>query len=237
MEVNTSPEINDEIFEALLKVAAKDAMQREMSSMPSLEELNAQYPPSEALNKKVRNLFKREVRATQRKKLVRVFLRAAAVFCVFLVISIGALMTVEASRNFILNFLIELRDGHVLFRFGEDDTATQFDSESIINSLPEGFVLVESHIITDFSIYVFANDNGDEIIVAYGDPAGTVGIDNELREFSTITLGRHEAFLFTALYDHARNEIMWLHGDVFISISTKLPVDELIRIAENIAAD
>ena len=231
MEVNLSPQVEDEIFEALLKVAAKDAMQREMAVLPTLEELNEQYPPSEALNKKVYATFKKEARATQRKKMMRVFIRAAAVFCVFVVVSVGALMTVEASRNFIFNLLIEMRDGYVSIRF-EENNVTTIDAESIINYLPDGFVLVESHRLEDFSILIYANENGDEIIVKYSTLTAFHGVDTELREFTSITLGGLEAFLFTAIYYHARNEIMWQQGDVIVNISTHLHVDELIRIAE-----
>ena len=237
MEVNPSLQIDDEIFDALFKVAAKDAMKREMDSLPSLEELNEMYPPSEALDKRVYAVINRDIRTAKRKKAMHVFLRVAAVLCAFIVVSLGALMTVEASRNFIFNMIIEIRGDHVLFGFGQGDTAATIDAEVISESLPQGFALMDSHILEDFTVFIFTNEHGNEVIVQHSVATATIGVDNELREFTVVTINGQNAYVFTALYDYARHEIMWVHGDGVIAISTNTTLDEMLEIAENLIAN
>ena len=41
------------LFDAILKLAANEAMQREMNALPSFEDLNRQYKPTDSLNKKI----------------------------------------------------------------------------------------------------------------------------------------------------------------------------------------
>ena len=227
---------NAKIFDAILNIAADDAMQREMAKLPSLEELNKMYRPSEALDKRVHSIIRRDARAARRRKIMRTFAKAAAILCVFIVVCFGVLMTVEASRNYILNMLIDVRDDHVLFEFGQGNASGTIDSMLISEALPEGFVLVDSHILTDSSLYFFINEFDDEILVFHGTSMDTIGIDNEQREFTVIEIDGQEVFLFAALYDHARNGIMWVQGESVVYVSTNLPLDDLTKIVKAIMA-
>ncbi|MCL1787348.1 MAG: hypothetical protein FWG38_05120, partial [Defluviitaleaceae bacterium] len=53
MDVNKDITRDEALFDAVLNVALKDAMEREMQGMPSLETLNDMYPVSHALDRRV----------------------------------------------------------------------------------------------------------------------------------------------------------------------------------------
>lgn len=243
MEIKLRPEINDELFDAILKVAAKDAMHREMDEMPSLEELNAMYPTSQAFDKKVYGIIKKENLSDNRKariatgiKVVRSFAKVAAVLCIAIVVSFSALMTSARSRNYILNLLIDIRTDHVGFDFGQGEDVPVVSAELPIGYIPEGFTLTDSHNIEGIlSLFIFTNGQGGDIVVEKSTLVGSRGTGTTGREFSIIEFRGQEAYLFEAVEDDARNQIAWIYSDnIMISVSTTLSLDELFRIAESV---
>jgi len=202
-------DVKEQLFDELLKIAAKDAMQREMDAEPSLEELNALYPRSKSLDKKVYAAIKRYERAEKIKKSMYVFSRAAAVLCIVIVLGGSLLYSVEASRNFIRNLLIDVREDHVVLDFGHRCAAVTTEKGLTFGYFPQGFELVNAHVLEAFNIFLFTNGMGDEIIVEHHfSNSLLMTIDNELREFSIGTLNGNKAFFFESLYDHARNQII-----------------------------
>lgn len=235
MNNSISPEINEEIFESLLKIAAKDAMRREMDALPSLEELNKLYTPPESVNKKFYTAIDKKVRAAKVRKFIHSFAKAAAVFFVVVIVGFGALMSVEASRNFIINTFADIRDEYVLLDFmAQDEPVYVETAEFVLGYIPEGFEIYSSVRLSEFHIVIFTNELGDEIIIDHHLSSDiTKGIDNERRDFSVITMNGNEAFFFQSRYYYARNQILWVYGNNVISISTTLCENELMRIAEN----
>ena len=60
--------MENKLFAAVLKVAAEEAWQEEMDSLPSLDELNEMYPPSESLDKRVFGTINKAARRGKAKK-------------------------------------------------------------------------------------------------------------------------------------------------------------------------
>ena len=51
---------NERQFDAILKVAFKESVIKEMDALPTSKELNAMFPRSEALDKRVMRIINRE---------------------------------------------------------------------------------------------------------------------------------------------------------------------------------
>jgi hypothetical protein len=235
MDMTVNKDIKGEIFDSLLKVAAKDAMHRELNDMPTLEELNELYPPSEELNKRVYAAINKETRKKKTKQAFRWIGKVAAIFCAVLVVSVGALMSVEASRNFILNLFIDVRDDHIVFDFGGQ--VYDLPNETVrmgFGYIPYGFSIVAYHRLEALDVTILTNEYGHEIIIAHHfSTTPLIAVDNELRDFSIISVNGIETFLFESIYEYARNQAMWAYTDGVISISTTLDLDELLKIVES----
>ncbi|MCL1844040.1 MAG: hypothetical protein FWF79_09520 [Defluviitaleaceae bacterium] len=108
MESNTNIKRNEKIFNSLFDIAADEAFKEEMDALPSCEELNNMYPRTKSLDKKVYAVINKELNALKRKRALRTLAKVAAVLCIIVVASAGALISIEASRNFILNFIIDI---------------------------------------------------------------------------------------------------------------------------------
>lgn len=227
---------SEALFDAVLEVAAKEAVHREMQEMPSLETLNELYPTSKALDKKVYRAICKNRQGQKIKRVTRVLPRVAVVVLVFITLVTGLLISVEASRNFIRNIIIEIRESHVVFDIGQGNFMAPEGSDFVPDYLPEGFTLAHSYTVKDvMSMYVFSNEMGNEILLErIYTKSLSIGVDNEQRKFSTDILSGQEVFLFESKVAYARNKIIWEDQRGTVSISANIPMEMLRIIAEKI---
>jgi hypothetical protein len=235
---NKNITIEEKLFEAVLKVAADEALREEMEALPDNEELNKMYPRTKSMDKKAYAVINREQRAAKKKKTLRILAQIAAGCCIFIVASGIVLISVEASRNYILNYLIDMRGDYVAFEFGTDDTSTPEGNGFVFGYLPEGFELINSQAMENFITYIFTDETGHIIIFQrYIGDVLSIGVDTEYTEFSEIQLDGKPAYIFEASDESDHSMIMWEHGNDVISVSTSLEPETLIIIAENLRAE
>ncbi|MCL2357886.1 MAG: hypothetical protein FWC70_12170 [Defluviitaleaceae bacterium] len=161
----TERERNEKLFDAILKVAAEEALREEIDAMPSCEELNKMYPRSKSLDKKVYAAINRKFGAARRKRIARIFAKIAACF-IFAAIGAGI------SGAFFLGVGSRAPEG-------EPQTGIAF------GYIPQGFELVAAQ-----EYYTFADDDGRRFAVrrASGDviEAGSDYVRVEFRPQSIV---------------------------------------------------
>jgi len=228
--------MDEKLFEALLKIATDEAVREEMEALPTDEELNKMYPRTKSLDKKVNAVLAREFRAARRKKALRMFAQIAAGFSVFAVVSSIVLLSVEASRNFILNSIIDMRGDYVAIDFG--DASTTEGGEIILGYLPEGFEFASRQILEELTITFFTDEAGHMIIVQqFVGESLSMGADAEYTDFSEVQLSGGSARIFETFDESGHSKVMLERGSDVISIATTLDVETLITIAENLIMD
>jgi len=238
MANSTSTERNDKLFDAVLKVAAEEAMVQRMETMPNREELMKQYPRSDIFDKKMAKVIGRHDRAEKRKQTMRYFYRAAAVFAIFFTVSVTTLMSVEASRNFIINRLstiISFHDDHVAFEF----RAAAFENEEIgftLGYLPYGFEVAGINALTFLHAVNFSDNAGRTILVTKieADGTGAAFGEGDVRGHIITSVRGREAHLFQAVDETEYSMLMWLYGNYAMQVTSNVGIGEMVRIAENL---
>ena len=235
---------NDKLFNAVVKVAAEDAWQEEMDSLPSLEELNEMYPPSESLDKRVYGTINKAARRGKIKKAIRITSKLVAGFCVFIVLAGGLLMSVEASRTFILNRIIRISENYIYISFQLGDASHLEIGELVINYMPNDFTFYEEvEFAEGHTLYSFRSDTRRGILIqnAVGPDYGGLGSMMSPRfedtEFSIVSIHGRDAYLTVSpTGDYAGASISWVYGRHFISVSASplVDIDELLKIAQGI---
>jgi hypothetical protein len=181
-------------------------------------------------------MINREYKTVRRKRALRLFTQMAAGFSIFAIVSGIILMSVEASRNFILNSLIEMRGEYVAFDFGADNIPIVNDSGIILGYMPDGFELISNQALEDLITIVFSDDTGGMVIVQrIVNEFLFMGVDEEYTDFSEIQLNMGRAFIFESVDESNYNTVMWEQENDVIVISTSLDSETLIRIAENLS--
>ena len=222
---------NDRIFETMLEIAAEESFKRKMDSLPSREELDKEYPISPEFKKKIDGIIAKEERQFKRKRFSRIFMKIAACAGVLLTVSAIALMSVEASRTFILNTIINIHHDHVTFEFVVDEPRENFDGRS----LPGGFEYEGSHAFENFTVRSYVNADGQQIIIQQhlGVNLGSA-IDNDYRNFTTIYINEREVFLFESIDINEHHVAMWQHGSDVFQVQAYIDVSELLVLVTTI---
>jgi len=111
---------SEALFDAILEVAIEKAFEKEMSELPSSEELNKIYKPSMELDKRIKKLINQKNRKLKMKQLARNLGKIAACTCIIFAVFFSILLSIDATRNLIFNFIIELKEKHTQIRLNQE---------------------------------------------------------------------------------------------------------------------
>jgi len=217
----------ENLFEAMLKVAVEETVDRKLASLPSNEELNKMFPPTVA-DEKILKIIADEKRKSKRQQSRKTLMKIASFAGIFFTISTTALITVEASRNFILNTIINIQADHVAFEFAGGGLKENLN-------LPVGFEYMGSQVTENFSVSTYLNADGKQIIVQQHNASSIgTGIDTDYREFSTIYIKEQEVFLFESIDGVMHNVIMWQQDNVVFQVFANINIEEMISLIKNL---
>lgn len=114
---------NDEIRitpDALISLVVTEAEERELASMPSLKEMNAQFHPSEQFQKKMDRLLKK---AHRKEGWVQIWKPTKKVLIAFTSVMTAltfALLPVQAFQDAVVDTLIQWRDGFMNIVYSQE---------------------------------------------------------------------------------------------------------------------
>lgn len=120
---------NDEIRitpDALISLVVTEAEERELASMPSLKEMNAQFHPSEQFQKKMDRLLKK---AHRKEGWVQIWKPTKKVLIAFTSVMTAltfALLPVQAFQDAVVDTLIQWRDGFMNIVYSQETDGGKF---------------------------------------------------------------------------------------------------------------
>jgi len=222
---------NERLFDSMLEVAAEEAMLQRMDSLPTCEELDKMYPLSAELDSRIKKIITKEARYHKRKNLLDIFMKVAACIGITFIAGSIMLMSVEASRNFIFNTIINIRHDHVALEFTNNESS---ELNTNINMLG-GFEYVGSQTLDHIIISSYTNLDNEQIIVSqhYGINLGTA-IDIEYREFTTIYLNGQQIFLFEAMSSQEHTIAIWQKNGIVFQVHTYVDVQEVLLFVNSL---
>ena len=193
------------------------------------------YVPSEQFREKVRSLTERANRMEKRQKMIKFLKQATAVFLIMVSVSFAACMSVEATREKIIEFIRKIH---------ADWTEYKYD-------LKEGtvaeFVLIEPEYLPEGYREYDREDMGDVVHIYYQN--GKQGIDTEIiyeestAEGLTVGLDTEGAIIRTKDIDGENVEyfvnkemgyVYWTDADTYYNIIGYVDVNELLKMADSI---
>lgn len=231
----TSEDRKKELFDSLLKVAVSDALKDEMAELPVNEELNDKFRTSPELDKRINKLvFQGKIKYKMRH-FVKVNHKTAACFMVIIVLSSCTLLCVEATRNVILNTLVNQFGKYTQIQFGDSSMDDQQMNIYRPAYLPEGYKKTSEELYGNAALLIYSNGSDAEIVLKQRlAEDGTALIDNENTNYTKVDISGNTAYLFKALKDDNFNVLLWKSGDVVFELTSKVNSDELIRMANSL---
>ena len=223
------------MFDAMLKVAATESMMRDLETLPSNEELKCMNLRSDTFNKRMMSIIHRAENAQKRKRMARWTYKAAAIFGLIFTVSTITLMSVEASRVFILNTLFAVtHDDHVVFEFGDAGQISESISAQRI-TMPNEFILIKTQEMANMSIFIYENATGEKVTIQRNiGMSASVFIDNKQREYVALTVSDVDVYLFEATSDNYHNFAVWNDGEHVLQVTVQFDVERLLTLVETI---
>ena len=239
-------------FDALLTLALQEQTRRELAALPDAEALQTLYPDTAGWDKRLRRAL------AERRKSARKAARSAprvrwmplrrlvTVAAVLVLVLAGALATSGEVRYAVRHAVLQWTDIDLRLTYDTEGTPTSADltlpQGYADHYVPEGFVLDEGNALVTQTTLLRGYENAAQgqsyYIACYAiQPEGQVStFDNEHTTYETIDLNGKEATLGTSMnYDGSTSYyLFWESNGIHQSVSGNVPLNELLKIAQNI---
>ncbi|MDF2486138.1 MAG: hypothetical protein K0R46_2306 [Herbinix sp.] len=228
-------QIDDSVFEALFRQAIIADYNEEIDSIPPKERLMEIISFSPEFEVRMKKLFTREKQKDLFRKVLKYGKQAAAVFVVATTVVFGMLLFNSEVRAAIKNTAVEWYDKFTSFIF-QGDSDTNEKTEWQPEYLPTGYRENSNDKLGKATNIEYINDHDDTIYLSYR-PEGNntnISVDNENHLVESETINGHEAYIAKATNDDFENGVIWNMEGYTFSIWSKLPIEELIKVAQSI---
>lgn len=221
-------------FEALLQMAVTEADQRDLARLPTNQEMNDAFQPSQRLEKKVEKTLHRRQTARRRRTALRWARNAAVVVLGIWVVFTGALVPVQAVQQAAYSTLLEWKEEFTsLFVSSDSAVVTALPEDIQVTYLPEGYTL-KSHVQNDLDcIFQYANSSNQLLIqIRLVQNYSQIDLDNEYSGYYTITFDDISALWIQN--DSSMNVLIYEKDDYLFYLAGSMDISELIKIAQGI---
>lgn len=228
--------IDDSVFEALFRQAIIDEYNEEIDSIPPKEELIKTVTFSPEFELRMKRLFAREKRKGYYKKALSYSKRVAAVFVITTTIIFGMLLFNPEVRADVKNTVVEWYDKFTSFIFQSEASDTSKINEWRPKYLPTGYYENIVEKLGKSTNIEYVDSQGNIVYLSYR-PEGNntnISVDNENHEIESETINGQEAFIARATSEEFENGVIWSMEGYTLSLWSKLPIDELIKIAQSV---
>ena len=223
--------------DALIAMIVTEAQDRELARMPSLEEMNEDFQPSEKFQRKMEALVRDTKRKAERKKrllgIKRFFITLTAAISIFSC----TMLPVKAVREAVITTLIEWHDKFVSVIYVNDESSvTTF--HIIPSYIPKGFSQVE--VPDESSGFYYgqfsdSHNNWFDILVLPIENTQETFLDNEFSTYYSINFNGIQAIW--GIMNDGSNTLLWERGTLSFQVCGNLDLTEPIKISEKIKVE
>ncbi len=224
-------ELNEKIFDEVLKYTAANHVEETENQWPSEEELATRYTFSRTFEKKMQQLFAEQKRRAQISKTKRTAVKIAAAFLIFITASIVLVMNVDALRVRVLNFFSDRSENSTIFSIGNDKEAfPETQGLSLPAYLPSDYTMVSLEITDDYYLAIYKDSVGNEILLEKLSGGFVAGVDSEDAYTENIVVNGQPAKYFEK---NNIGTLIYKYDESVYLLSASLIKDELVKIAES----
>ncbi|MFA9380618.1 MAG: DUF4367 domain-containing protein [Acetanaerobacterium sp.] len=225
-------------FETLLHQAVTEGCIEELRALPDEARLSELYRFSESFLCRMDRLIGRHKRLDGVTRAVKACSKAVAVLILAFGLLFGTLLAVSPQvRAATASVVMEWFKDHAQFSFQQSrDSQAAMDWRP--QYVPQGYVEQQA-VSTGHMINVYyINEDPKRIIFTRLSRAGgfTVGVDNEDKTPTTVTINGSDATLLVSDIPEKDNTLIWETEEAGFVLSGTIDTEELIRMAESVSA-
>lgn len=222
-------ELNDDLFEVLLKHAVHGYCKDFLTALPNEEacRIDMQF------DEKMLRLCAKKERYRLLRRAPVVLKKTAAVLFIALGLSFSIFLFSPIVQAAVKSTVVQWLSFATRYEY-TGDAAEITDLTWEPGYIPKGFVLTSAKF-SDDAVYREYSDGGDWLIIFDTFKASTEAallVDNEHALYSQIEINGIPADLYTATAEGESSHLLWVQDGYSLHIMGKLHVNELIKMAE-----
>lgn len=230
-----SQELRDKVFEDMIYFAAKYRADELAKELPIGSEIEKPHVFSDEFKNKMKRLIKTHKKAQSLKKLKKFLSKAIVIFIIIFSGTFLLVSNVEALKNPIVNFFIEIREEFTKITLNDkgETSANISDLEGIYlpTYVPHGYEMIERIAENGTYITTYKNDEDDILLFSQTNESKGISIDTEDAKFYETQIGEHNAYV--SVKDD-RLVVMTTLDKTLLTLSGKIDESTAIKIMESI---
>lgn len=224
-------DLDDEIWESLLKAAVIANSQNEIKDYPPEQEINRIVLP-EHYELRMRRILK----CCRYRKHIKLSLRygkkIASVIFIIMGISFSLLLSFDEVRAACQKVIIEIYERYIRYSYTSDLSLE--GSLVSFGYVPTGYSMVEASFNGIDNFITYQNAHNNSIMLEFDVQKFTVLIDNEHYSISNVFIGNNEGTFFESQDSRFVNVLLWNAENYYFQLRSTLSKEEMIKIAENL---
>lgn len=224
-------DLEDELWESLLKAAVIENSQNEIKDYPSEQEINRIVLP-EHYESRMRRILRRYRYRKYAKLSLRYGKKIASVILLIMGISFTLLLSFDEVRAACEAVIIEIYDRYIRYSYTSDLSLE--DAPISLGYVPEGYFIAESSFNGIDNYVSYQNSYGDFIIAEFDVQKFAILVDNEHYSTSEELICNNKGTFFESGDSVFLNILIWTTENGYFQLRSALEKKEMIKIAENL---
>ena len=215
-----------EIMGKFYQAEYEEYRSKEKRQLPSPEKLKE-------LQREINRQNRRRKICSLQQILSPIISRVAIIFLVFVIGLSTVLVTSADAREYLYQLIFTMYERYSEVVIPEDITNTvESKIKYEITYIPDGFELTEEQMLTSSESKVYADSNNHFIIIGFEtlSDGQTIRFDTENADIQSVMIGDSMGHIIKKDY----TQIVWQNATTFFSISSNLPSETTLKIAQGI---
>jgi hypothetical protein len=225
----------DDIFDQMLKYAAKQRMEDLAIEFPLDDEFNRYHSYSSEFSSNMVSFIKKAKKRGRAFRVRRVILQCAIIAVIFIAVSTVVIYNVEAFRVPFLNMFNQNNDESITINIKDEKANYESFGDKISGMnlptyIPDGYRVDSIDLADTMYIVVYCNDNGDEVVLQSLYEGNSVLVDNEDAVSKDITVNNESAQFFDK---NGMRTLIYEFNNNYFLLNGIISENELFNIAES----
>ncbi len=222
-------ELQDELFESLLKAAVIENALEEMDEWIDDETILKEIEVPKSYDDRVIKTYHKIIKKQTIKKWNNYSKKIAIIFLIVVSGIFGLLLQSNKVRAACYQVIVEFCDKYVGFDF---NSFSESPKKITVGYIPEGYVEIENNTDDFRTSIIYQNQWKNEIELKYFFRSPNVTIDNE--HYTIITYENDTKYFFSSQDENFPNILLWYDDTGCYMLQAQLEKEELFKIEKNI---
>ncbi len=222
-------ELQDELFESLLKAAVIENAIEEMDEWIDDETIVKGIEVPKSYDDRVMKTYRKMIKKQTMKKWSNRSKKIAVILLTVISGVFGLLLQSDKVRAACYQVIVEFCDKYVGFDF---NSFSESPKKITVGYIPEGYVEIENDTDDFRTSIIYQNQWKNEIELKYFFRSPNVTIDNE--HYTIITYENDTKYFFSSQDENFPNILLWYDDTGCYMLQAQLEKEELFKIEKNI---